>query len=69
MKNYTLEQFTSHNTSFNRTINVRTKNEAIKKARNASSIIDFPVVLKDNKGAWIKYENCEMTEWSFQTLT
>jgi len=64
MKKYIIEQFTSRNTSHSRIIEVKTLKEAIKKARGASTILYFPVILKSEDGAWEKYENGVKTEWS-----
>lgn len=67
MNKYTLEQFTSRNTSFNRDISKRDFKSACSWGSKISTGVYWPVVIHDTKTKqWAKYEHGLKTEWSFE---
>ena len=64
LKEFTLEQFDSHNTSFNRPIMKRDFLSACNRGKEISKKVFYPVIIHSDCGQWAKFENGEKTEWS-----
>jgi len=68
MKNYILERYTSRNTSFDERISKRNGKSAENIACRMSTFYHFPVSIRDERGAFAKFENGEKIEWSMMPL-
>ena len=62
MKKFTLSQYDSKNTAFNREIFARDEASAENKARKISEKMFYPVVISSPAG-WCKFEQGEKTAW------